>query len=196
MADEPTEDPGAANVPTQDASEAATAQPQRASTPSNAQPQGPSAATTAPQGVPPKGREPSREEALRLATAFPTLSRFTVTDEPTRTYNCAGFTVKPYDPEWIWPPDRQPTRPPKDVLDDFYRGKGMTWMVTEPRRASNVVAVALYATDTPTHVALRIRDDPEWWESKLGPGWRIVHRLRELEGPAYGRLVGFYWKEI
>ncbi len=64
---------------------------------------------------------------------------------------------------------------------------------TLPTHVAAATVVALYALDgRPTHVAIRDSLLPEWWESKLGSSWRILHRLDELECPGYGQVVGFY----
>ncbi len=79
------------------------------------------------------------------------------------------------------------------VFDRFYSvRKQLHRVATEPPPEHKTV-VALYGNaGEPTHVALRLADASEWWESKLGLSYRVVHRLRELEGSGYGSVIGFY----
>jgi hypothetical protein len=75
----------------------------------------------------------------------------------------------------------------------FYSGFGRTFQKTPP--GASVDAVALYCLPKQwAHVALRLPDYDDWWESKLGFDVRIVHKLKELEGANYGKVFGFYVK--
>jgi hypothetical protein len=114
-----------------------------------------------------------------------------------RTYNCYSYVEKPYDPkDRKWPPDNDPRRPQKEVMDAAFTIRGYAWTLEEPDHSADVDVVALFRTESKlTHVALRCRSYPGWWESKLGWEPRIVHRLRDLEGPEYGAVAGYYVKE-
>lgn len=130
----------------------------------------------------PKGRFPDETEAAILRALFPSLAEFSITGEPDVRYNCVGWSVG--ESCWI--------EPGSDLarVDRFYRRRGFH-RVKESAARQEVVAVFALARQF-THVARRIGGDAEWWESKLGRSWRIVHRLRELAGDRYGAVVRFY----
>jgi hypothetical protein len=78
-------------------------------------------------------------------------------------------------------------------MDRFYAEIGMQKQTVEPPADFPGDVTALYANAAgPQHAARRDRGEPEWWESKLGLTFRIMHRLKELEGGAYGDVVAFY----
>ena len=54
--------------------------------------------------------------------------------------------------------------------------------------------IALYELDGKvTHAALRFSNN--WWESKLGRDYRVLHTLEELRGGIYGEVTRFYGQE-
>ena len=70
-------------------------------------------------------------------------------------------------------------------MDNLYGSYGLKVV---PRSQAEV---ALFVKNgVPQHGAVRISGD--WYESKLGSSYRIVHRLEDLEGDAYGKVEKFY----
>ena len=135
----------------------------------------------------PKGRPPDSPEASALRGLFPSLGEFAITGEPSAAYNCVAWTLG--ERRWI--------EAGKSIaqVDRFYASRAFR-IVSAPVPGEQVVA-AFATVRRFTHVALQLEDDPDWpdwWESKLGQSWRIVHRLHELEGSRYGTVVRFYAK--
>ena len=134
-------------------------------------------------GVPPKGRPATPGERAILLGWFPALTDFSITDGQARDYNCVGWTVGRR--AFICGPSHI------RALDGFYSLFSRTFQTSPPGVGQD--AVALYCTNQEwKHVALRLPGYDDWWESKLGPSFRIVHRLKDLEGVQYGRVIGFY----
>ena len=121
----------------------------------------------------------------------PSLVDFSVTGEEDISYNCIGWSVGRL--EHVWPPDLEPGDE-RAVFDAFYQEAG--FVLSEALPGEEADAIALYSSDLgPQHAARRLATDPAWWESKLGKDIRIVHRLEELEGGIYGRVVAFYTRQ-
>jgi hypothetical protein len=144
--------------------------------------------------VPPRGSTPDSVIRARLLVEFPRLVDYSITDGINPGYNCIGWTENPGWPRKIWPPRWYPNEDPLVVMDRFYASLGMT------RGASldvpidkEFTVVALYGdAKGPQHAALRDAADPDWWESKLGDMWRVMHQLAQLEGGFYGDVVAIY----
>ena len=106
-----------------------------------------------------------------------------VTDEATPDYNCIawtlGFTTRK---EW-----------PGFYIEDFDNFYGLRGYV----RASEGPIAAWGRDETRmTHACVSGPDHGPDWESKLGEGLRIRHRLNELESPIYGKVIAFYNKRV
>ena len=140
---------------------------------------------------PPRGRPPTPHELTDHQLAFPFLKRFSITGEADPSYDCVSFTVMPHAPTKLWPSPALVEVGGFEALDVFYRQRNFCRLDSVPND-HEVTCVAVFGLDDkPTHVALRDRH-AEWWESKLGAGIRILHRLAELEGGRYGRIVAYY----
>ncbi|MFA4889370.1 MAG: RHS repeat-associated core domain-containing protein [Candidatus Omnitrophota bacterium] len=126
------------------------------------------------------GRAPTELETAELRQAFPSLSDFRITGESTRDYNCIAWTLGKTD-SWVNPTSTI------EGMDQLY---GSCGYVPVPK---NQAQIALFVKDgVPQHGAVRVSGD--WYESKLGSWPRIVHRLGDLEGDAYGSVDKFYGK--
>jgi hypothetical protein len=141
--------------------------------------------------VPPRGRPPTDLEFSDYQLAFPALQSFSITGESDPSYDCVSFTVTPHAPTRLRPSQALVELGGFEALDVFYRERTFCRLGSVPND-HDVTCVAVFGLDgKPTHVALRDRH-AEWWESKLGTGARILHRLAELEGGRYGRIVAYY----
>ncbi|MCK4793650.1 MAG: hypothetical protein KAV87_58515 [Desulfobacteraceae bacterium] len=59
------------------------------------------------------------------------------------------------------------------------------------RRESGYEKIVLYALkDQPTHAARQLKNGR--WTSKLGKNVDIEHKVRDLEGPRYGKVVAYF----
>lgn len=141
--------------------------------------------------VPPRGRPPTDLESSDYQRAFPSLKGFSITGEADPSYDCVSFTVTPHAPARLQPSPALVELGGFEALDVFYRDRNFCRLDSVPND-HDVTCVAVFGLDDkPTHVALR-DGHSEWWESKLGTGARILHRLAELEGARYGRIVSYY----
>ena len=141
--------------------------------------------------LPPRGRPPTAAEARAYVLEFPHLSTFSVTGEADASYDCVALTIKPRAPQRLEPSPALVGMGGLAALDFFYRQRRFSRVAGAPNDAS-VSCVAVFGLGgIPTHVALRDRH-PLWWESKLGTGLRILHRLSGLEGGRYGGVIGYY----
>jgi len=72
-----------------------------------------------------------------------------------------------------------------------YEGKGFE-MSSNCANEPGLVKIALFGTAAGnlSHTAIEAASGGGWWESKLGEGYLIIHRLMDLEGPdsAYGAV--------
>jgi len=126
------------------------------------------------------GREPTVLETIQLKQVFPNLGEFRITGEPTSNYNCIAWTLGKTG-SWI-----NPTQTVSG-MDNLYASHG--FKVTSESQGQ----VALFVKDgQPQHGAVRISGD--WYESKLGQSYRIVHKLQDLEGDIYGKAERYYEK--
>lgn len=140
---------------------------------------------------PPRGRLPTELELRIYRESFPGLQNFSVTGDADPSYDCAGLTISPAAPRRIQPTQQLLAVGGLRALDSFYSQSKFARVEREPDDAA-AACVAIFACDGQlTHVALRDRH-PGWWESKLGTGIRILHRLSDLAGGRYGDVVGYY----
>lgn len=112
------------------------------------------------------------------------MGEFHVSDGATPFYNCLAWALGRTD-KWLWPQT--------DTLEAMDRVMQRSAFARRAAAQENEAAavIALYCRgEVPTHVALALGG--EWWESKLGRGPRIVHRLRAVEGEQYGTVRWFY----
>lgn len=82
--------------------------------------------------------------------------------------------------------------------DEFFAQRGFKAYDTLPDTRTIIALFAkkggVHGPDeiVPTHSALYKGGD--WWESKLGSSYRIVHKLKQLEGRKYGTVYRYYGK--
>lgn len=112
-----------------------------------------------------------------------------------RVYNCIAYALDFENCCWwphkdaYWPPGC----PDEATIESFecaFATQGY-----EPCCDGNLQEgyekIALYAdTKGPTHAAKQLSDGR--WSSKCGQNVDIEHKLNELEGPCYGRIVMFF----
>lgn len=150
---------------------------------------------------PPVPRLPTEEDAIWRQASFPQLpgESYTVTDNPTLSYNCIGWSLCSRLLGWRWLPDRLEDEPAAQQIawfDELYANYGWRPSATCDSE-DGLRKIALYCDDsgTPTHAAKQIRIDV--WESKCGADRRITHRgTHALEGPIYGRVYKCYEKPL
>ena len=131
-------------------------------------------------------RKMTPDERTAYSRFFPNLdvNSAIVTGEANSDYNCIawtlGFTTRK---EW-----------PGFYIEDFDNFYGLRGYV----RASEGPIAALGRDETKmTHACVSGPDHGPNWESKLGGrGIRIQHRLDELEGGVYGKVIAFYNKRV
>ncbi|MCY4047358.1 MAG: hypothetical protein OXF42_04525 [Candidatus Dadabacteria bacterium] len=128
-------------------------------------------------------RKMTPEEKTAYSRFFPNLdvNSAVVTGEANSDYNCIawtlGFTTRK---EW-----------PGFYIEDFDNFYGLRGYV----RASEGPIAALGRDETKmTHAC--VSGHGPGWESKIGIDLRIQHRLDELEGGIYGKVIAFYNKRV
>lgn len=81
-------------------------------------------------------------------------------------------------------------------FDEVFKSKG--WTVSggcKQKPGFRKIALFCDPGGVPSHAAKQV--EGSWWESKLGPSYRIVHLgLRSLEGTAYGKVCRCYEKDL
>lgn len=130
---------------------------------------------------------------------FPQLATqpYRVTSPSTPTYNCIAWAAG-RDSEWWWPePDKDAfwpaTAPRKDSLKAFLAA----FATLEYERCADGVLVAevekvAFYADASGKIKHAARQLPNGtWTSKLGKFVDLEHTLEALEGPHYGKVVGF-----
>jgi hypothetical protein len=128
---------------------------------------------------------------------FPCLNKmprpFRETSPADVRYNCFawafGVTAQWWDPRHIWPEGCPRELSIKAFMETFgalgYEPCG------DGRRQKGWEKIALYAKgDEPTHAARQLTSGR--WTSKLGKNIDIEHRVRDLEGPCYGKVVAYF----
>jgi hypothetical protein len=132
------------------------------------------------------GRTPSAYERSWTERRFPKFAGrddWRVTGELCSGYNCISWTAGVTD-DWLWPDGGD--------FDAFYAERG--YLPMGPGASPEEADIVLWADwGRPTHASRRVAGG--WWESKLGAGPRILHRLADLEESVYGRSYRFYKRE-
>jgi hypothetical protein len=122
-----------------------------------------------------KPRLPTPDERKLLEMPTETLI---VTDEATEDYNCLGFCLGVV----------AFLRWPISEMGPSYMERMGCQRLERPLDTGTVIAMYERPQREP-HVAKRLRGD--WYESKCGPGPRIVHCLHDIER-VYGNAIS-YW---
>jgi hypothetical protein len=133
---------------------------------------------------------------------FPRLDRSTKgVSQDTWQYNCIAFALG-FDNNWWWPrPEGDtywpPGRPRKSTIAEFacvFSSEGYQ-RCDNGSPEKGYQKIALYAKgDSPEHAARQETDGR--WKSKCGGNVDIVHRLEDLEGPCYGKVVQFFRRPV
>ncbi len=137
----------------------------------------------------------------QLFRDFPRLNRmphpFECTSGPDIKYNCIAWATNVNDQWWdpynVWPKEcpRQVTIPAFVCLFDTLGYEKCDL----GRREVGYEKIVLYVMNNkPTHVARQLKNGR--WTSKLGKGADIEHRVKDLEGPCYGRAAMYFHRPI
>ena len=133
--------------------------------------------------------------------SFPGLrsGRFKKNSPPTPGYNCIAWALGRTD-RWWWPNENS-YWPPGCLQRESIQAFVIAFATQQyepcdnPRLEKSYEKLALYAKDfTPTHAAKQLKNGK--WTSKLGKDMDIEHRLKDLEGPAYGQVLMFFRRRI
>jgi len=110
-------------------------------------------------------------------------------------YNCIAWTMG-VNNQW-WQPGKHwywPSGCPQEItIPAFVRA--FATLGYEPcsdgRREKDYEKVVLYAEkEQPTHAARQLKNGR--WTSKLGKDIDIEHKVKDLEGPCYGRVAMYF----
>lgn len=124
-------------------------------------------------------------------------SPYTVGRRDIPHYNCIafalGFTDKPWWPpvetDTYWPPGCSPEETVA-AFEAAFAGLGYKPCSNELLE-SGYEKIALFTDENvPTHAAVQLPNGI--WASKCGGNVDIEHKLRELEGPLYGKVTMFF----
>ena len=133
-----------------------------------------------------------------LESVFPDLGpgNYRVTSPDTRRYNCIAWAAGDAE-NWWWPTSQGevihwPTGSPREetlaAFEAAFATLGYAVCDTEqPEDGFEKVALFAYSDGRPTHAARLL--DTGFWTSKLGEREDIEHRLHDLAGDVYGRVV-------
>lgn len=128
---------------------------------------------------------------------FPRLDKSTrPASPPTKIYNCIAWALGVTD-RWWWPGrldaywlpgcPEQPSIPAFKALFAIFRYKPCA----DGRLESGYEKLALYAKgNEPTHAARQLRNGR--WTSKCGANVDIEHKVKDLEGPKYGKVIMYF----
>ena len=131
--------------------------------------------------------------------AFPRLKSnpgaFSVTSPIDGDYNCIAWAVGDDQNCW-WPSDdtHWPESCPLSVTISAFKVAFATLgyrPCNNGRREHGYEKIVLYANNgEPTHAAKQLKNGR--WTSKLGKYVDIEHRVKDLEGPDYGRVAMYF----
>lgn len=130
---------------------------------------------------------------------FPRLAKspfpFTVVSPVDMRYNCIAWAVSE-NYRWWWPsPDSYwPGGCPQETTFSAFK-RAFATLGYEPcddgRRESGYEKIVLYAVgNEPTHAARQLSNGR--WTSKLGKNVDIEHKVKDLEGPCYGKVAIYF----
>jgi hypothetical protein len=133
-----------------------------------------------------------------LQDAFPLLESegFRETSPATKDYNCIAWAAG-QTTQWWWPeenatyfwPESQPRAATLESFHQAFETLGYL-SCTGAELEPGYERIAFFVRDgKPTHAARQLPDGQ--WTSKLGKYLDIIHTLRGLEGPEYGRVASF-----
>lgn len=151
--------------------------------------------TPAPAPLPDIGRVPNQVELNSIRKLFPNVpndrNQIRITDEQTPKYNCHAFasglrTKTLFDEEAL------------SIEDAIKHYQSLGYKVSKNCNWEKTIKIAIFKGKFPddskfkgqtgwTHSAIQTSDG--FWESKLGQSFRIAHRLQDLEGDFYGKVV-------
>jgi hypothetical protein len=132
------------------------------------------------------GRAPTKFEKREIDSWFPKLTErndWRVTGEACDRYNCVSWSVGSTRNS-AWPGDAAAD------FDEFYLSYGYIPLPAGEPPGNADAAYLKDAGGAPTHSCRRVAGDI--WESKFGASLRVLHRLDEIEGEAYGFVGGLY----
>jgi len=130
---------------------------------------------------------------------FPRLAKsplpFTVASPVDMRYNCIAWVVGE-NYRWWWPSPEGYW--PKDCLSEITVSafkRALATLGYEPcshgRREMGYEKIVLYTLDNePTHAARQLSNGR--WTSKLGKNVDIEHKVKDLEGPCYGKVAMYF----
>ena len=112
-------------------------------------------------------------------------------------YNCIAFALG-FKDKWWWPPVETDTYwPPSCPSEVTIPSFEATFATLGYKPCSHgdlefgYEKIALFADkNEPTHASIQLSNGV--WMSKCGDNVDIEHKLRELEGPTYGKVVMFF----
>lgn len=128
---------------------------------------------------------------------FPRLKKlprpFTIKSPVDRKYNCIAWAVGVNDQLW-WPYAFWPKGCPREeTVSAFVQAFATLGYkpCSDGRRERGYEKIVLYATeDDPTHAAKQLSNG--WWTSKIGKNVDIEHKIKDLEGPCYGKVAMYF----
>lgn len=130
---------------------------------------------------------------------FPRLAKslrpFTIASPVDMRYNCIAWVVGE-NYRWWWPSTDSywPKGCPQDTTVSAFK-RAFATLGYEPcsdgRRETGYKKIVLYAIgDEPTHMARQLSNGR--WTSKLGKNVDIEHKVKDLEGPCYGKVAMYF----
>jgi hypothetical protein len=129
---------------------------------------------------------------------FPRLNKtnFKVTSPENIRYNCIAWAMGENN-RWWWPnmfwPDGNPREAKIWAFEKTFISLGFE-PCKDGKLKKGYEKIALYAIgDEPTHMARQLITGK--WTSKLGPYLDIEHEVKDLEGPQYGKVVMFFYRQ-
>lgn len=135
----------------------------------------------------------------RLLRYYPGLARtaYRITSPPTDEYNCFAWAAGNTDRWWsprAFDPFFWPASIPRDTsITSFQAAYAAVGYVLSSdsvfRPGTEKIALYAKSSEDVTHAARQL--GVEWWTSKLGRGVDLEHRLHDLEGDMFGRVVAF-----